>query len=118
MNVAEILSPYDHAPVECDGFTRIAHTKLVEHGIEHTVMFGWVAMGERRVTHLWVELPSGETVDYRARMWLGEEAPHGVFDPTDYPEVEYLGEEMEMEVPSPFLFETLITPVDWTALLG
>ncbi len=47
-------------------------------------------------------------------MWLkGENIPHGVFNPQDFPEVIYTGEPIELEVLSPKLFEILTLEFDW-----
>ena len=63
--VEALLSPYDCAAVECDGFTRIATTLLHENGYEHTVMVGTLSMYDETIPlHFWIELPDGCIVDY------------------------------------------------------
>jgi hypothetical protein len=76
------LDPLDAAPVECDGMCRLISAVLSANDIEHEVIAG--ILSDRNgaapeMTHFWVELPNGYTIDYRARMWMGEEAQHGVF---------------------------------------
>lgn len=66
------------------------------------------------IKHLWIDLPSGERIDYRARMWLiGESNPHGIFQPQDFPDVIYTGKPIELDVLSPVLFEILTLRFDW-----
>ena len=59
--------------------------------------------------HFWIALPNGDYIDYRARMWLGDNAdvPHGIFNPVDYPKVTYSGSSAELEILSPSLFAVL-----------
>lgn len=83
----------DVALVECDGMTRIVSHLLSKNGIEHIVAGGLLvdlkriedpAVGNKEpcgVSHWWIELGYSYVVDFRARMWLGPEAQHGVFVP-------------------------------------
>jgi len=85
------LGPLDAAPVECDGLSRVISALLLINGLEHTVRVGWLVDTQRLGTdpvsspwltecpHFWIELPSGHIVDFRARMWMGPDAQHGVF---------------------------------------
>lgn len=88
------LDPIDsQAKVECDGMTRVISHLLSKNGICHQVKSGLltdtlklysVEVGGDEfvaVTHYWIELDNGEYIDYRARMWMGEYAQHGVFEP-------------------------------------
>lgn len=98
------LDPLDSLPVECDGMTRVITALLTQNGIEHKVMGGHLTdvsplqdknarLGPLTAyVHWWIELPSGHLIDYRARMWMGESAQHGVFikDPTHF---DYLNKE-------------------------
>jgi hypothetical protein len=95
------LDPLDSLPVECDGMTRVIMALLAENGIQHKAMGGYLAnvailkddsVGSEALAgcaHWWIELPTGHLIDYRARMWMGPGAQHGVFikDPTNF---EYL----------------------------
>lgn len=83
--VESLIGPYESLPVECDGMTRIVTYLLKQAGIRHKVMLGRISVegkGEFE-PHYWVELPSGEVVDYRSRMWFGNDRriPQGVFRP-------------------------------------
>ncbi|GAB0079369.1 hypothetical protein [Pseudomonas sp. PS02290] len=83
----------DSANVECDGMTRLVAHLLRRNGIEHVVAVGLLADSKRMndpavsldeecaVTHCWIELGFSYIVDFRARMWMGAEAQHGVFIP-------------------------------------
>ncbi|WP_153785338.1 hypothetical protein [Pseudomonas sp. EMN2] len=84
----------DVARVECDGMTRLVSHLLSSNGIEHFVASGVLVDLQRiddpaascgplcGVTHWWIELGSSYVVDFRARMWLGPDAQHGVFIPS------------------------------------
>lgn len=82
-SLAAWLAPLDQAPVECDGFVRLASILLAREGLEHEVHVGRLSLpGARSISpHFWIALPGGLICDYRARMWLGDQAPHGVFRP-------------------------------------
>jgi hypothetical protein len=105
--VIELLTPYDGAQLECDGFVRVAHTVLSDHHIAHTPKIGRVEWnGKRFAPHFWIELPGGDVVDYRLRMWFGGQAPHGVFNP-EKAGVVYEGRTANIPVLSDFLFTVL-----------
>lgn len=98
------LEPLDSLPLECDGMTRVITALLSENGIDHKVMGGHLTdvasvrdhaspLGSlRSCPHWWIELPSGHLIDYRARMWMGEVAQHGVFI-KDSTHVDYLNKQ-------------------------
>ncbi len=73
----DILQALDAAPVECDGFATLATTALTYAGIEHDVLFGMLATGNGSLPHFCIKVKEA-IFDYRARMWIGERAPHGV----------------------------------------
>ncbi|KQW19864.1 MULTISPECIES: hypothetical protein [Pseudomonas] len=112
----QLLSVYEAAPVECDGFVRLAHTALVNAGIQHRCLFGRVSSSDGATVspvHLWIELEDGSLVDYRARMWLGEvtTVPHGIFNPADFPEWRYEGVQVDVPVASSALVAILTAPM-------
>lgn len=99
-----ILDPLDESPTECDGFVRLAQAVLSKYSISHKVMRGTVTAPYGEIgLHFWIEA-GGFFVDYRARMWLGEQAPHGIFR---YSDCVYEGEEVSMGQTDPFLFMVL-----------
>jgi hypothetical protein len=109
----ELLSEYDSCQLECDGLTRVLHTVLARENIEHTCMVGSLTDTKhaRNVPlHFWIGLPDGKIIDYRARMWLGDDpsVPHGIFYPNEYPEYVYQGSTLELEPLSPSLFNILV----------
>lgn len=121
--IHQLLAPYLQAPVECDGFTRLAHTALVNAGIEHKVLFGKVVSvdGTKELPiHFWIELPDGHVIDYKARMWLGnaDDVPHGIFGSGAFPGWEYCGEAFEMSTLSPLMVLALMMPVPRLHELG
>lgn len=112
----QLLAPYDAAPVECDGFTRLAHTALTNARIPHACMLGRLvsADGQRRTPiHLWIELADGRLIDYRARCWLGEceGVPHGVFDRASYKGWTYTGETIDLPLLHPVLANVLMQSI-------
>ncbi|HBP6379065.1 TPA: hypothetical protein L6A07_28240 [Pseudomonas aeruginosa] len=60
--------------------------------------------------HFWIQLADGRVIDYRARMWLGDDAgvPHGVFKTGEYPGWHYLGTEITLPVFSPTMIQLLL----------
>ena len=69
--IRNLLAPYDSSQTECDGMIRICHTVLTQHGIEHQPMIGILSRKQREIDpHFWINLPSGERIDYRAKLWL------------------------------------------------
>ncbi|WP_414755928.1 hypothetical protein [Anabaena sp. CCY 9910] len=113
--IKQLLDPYDSSQTECDGMTRICHTVLTNHGIDHQSMFGVLTLQNQEIKpHFWIDLSSGERIDYRAKMWLkGDNIPHGIFQPQHFPEVIYTGEPIELDVLPPTLFEILTLRCDW-----
>jgi len=83
--VRELIKPYEGLRLECDGMTRVVTYLLKQNGIPHKVMLGTIAVDGKGdfSPHYWVELPSGEVVDYKSRMWFGNDRmiPQGVFKP-------------------------------------
>lgn len=77
----------EHPNLECDGFSRAVHYNLASCGIEHTIMSGTVEGQLGHISlHYWIEIDD-MVLDYRLRMWLGKEAPHGYFKKTDVQEI-------------------------------
>jgi hypothetical protein len=108
----QLLDPYDSSPTECDGMTRLCHTILCQHNIEHQPMVGTITQQGRTMgPHFWIDLPSGERIDYRLRMWLGSQGiPHGVFNPQDFPAITYTGKPVQVEPLPPVVFKLLSLP--------
>lgn len=112
----QLLVPFIDAPVECDGFTRLAHTALSNAGIEHTCMMGRVVSLDgktRSPIHFWIELEDGRLIDYRARMWLGDckNVPHGVFQPVHFKSWVYQGEVIDLPVLHPVMANILMQAI-------
>jgi hypothetical protein len=108
--IHQLLDRYNSTPTECDGLTRICSTVLNKHNISHQPMAGTLTFEEYTIPiHLWINLPTGFTIDYRARMWLvhDETIPHGIFKPSDYPNVIYEGKPIELEPLSHVVFDVL-----------
>jgi hypothetical protein len=99
--ILENLVEFDKCRLECDGLSRVLSYILAANNIDHKVYVGEIidtTTGNQFAPHFWIDLPDGQHIDYRARMWLGdyEQIPHGIFDPTEYP-VKYTGKLVEFE---------------------
>lgn len=78
--VERVVAKLDSAPVECDGFVRLASTALATLGIEHQVYVGSLEGPAGNIPlHFWI-LWRGQIIDCRAQMWLGSDAPYGIFE--------------------------------------
>lgn len=99
--VEDLTKKYDKLGLECDGMTRVLSYVLMVNNIKHTVYQGSVEYEDDDIPlHFWIELSDGRTVDYRARMWLGDhkDVPHGVFKKSKFPKVKYQGKAIKMNV--------------------
>ncbi len=89
--------------LECDGTVRVLHYELDKNKIPHYVFQGTIreesASGKRiaRTIHYWIGLEDGRLVDFKAQMWLGKNAPNGIFYPKDTAVI-YEGTPIQMEV--------------------
>lgn len=76
------LAPLDQLALECDGLTRVISALLTREGVRHQMHYGALETEKGRIgVHCWIRLSDGAICDFRARMWLGEDAPHGIFFP-------------------------------------
>jgi hypothetical protein len=83
--------------LECDGATRVLHYVFDKEKIKHVVKKGIVTFdGEEIPLHFWIELPDGNIVDYKSRMWLGNQAQEGVFKPNS--KTKYIGEPIDLKM--------------------
>lgn len=77
----------DSLPLDCENLIRVIATLLDRDGVPYKAHQGamWVKGIGHVEPHCWLVLDGGRTVDFRARLWLGEEerVPHGIFVPTD-----------------------------------
>lgn len=95
--------------LECDGTVKVLSYLLTENHIPHAVMIGEVEVKGTDTgipLHYWIELQDGFTVDYKAQMWLDENAPNGIFKHSSYPDYIYKGQKINMNV-SKFIFDIL-----------
>jgi len=106
--IKELIEPYDKCHLECDGLTRVLHKVLHDNGVRHDVYIGSVEFKKDKdiPLHYWIELPSGKIIDYRARMWLGNQAPHGIFRINEN-KIRYEGKKINMPLLSDFIFSML-----------
>lgn len=80
------LRPLDAVPLECDGVSRAIAALLTRDSIPYAMHMGSMAVDDvgKIGMHFWIDLGDGWICDWRARMWLGQDArvPHGVFQPS------------------------------------
>jgi hypothetical protein len=113
--IKQLLDPFDSTATECDGMTNLCHTILLQNNIDHQPMKGLLIYQEAVVSHVWIDLSCDHSValcnriDYRARMWLGnsEEIPHGIFNPSLFPDVNYQGNPFYLKPLHPVIFDVL-----------
>lgn len=89
-----LTSHVDAKELDCSGATRLVHLALFRAKVPHTVFVGELCNQGGEVLappHFWVET-MGQIIDYRAQMWVGPDAPHGVFSPKDHPDYVYTGQ--------------------------
>jgi hypothetical protein len=94
-----LTSFVDALPVECDGSTRLIHLRLRIEGIDHTCYRGNIQNTFKVLTppHFWVRV-GDLIIDYKARMWIGENGPHGVFDAEDRKGFLYAGYPTDLDL--------------------
>jgi hypothetical protein len=102
-DLQEILGQFDTCALECDGMTFVLSALLESLGQPHQRMIGSVrsSIDDAVVSpHCWILLSDGMVVDYRLRMWLGQDAaiPHGVFA-ADQSAVVYTGQKSHARMP-------------------
>lgn len=90
------FAEYDKLPLECDGHTKVLSYLLTQLKIKHYVHTGDLTGPNGSIWHQWIELFDGQYIDYRARMWQGETAPHGVFDTATIKTVQYTSKTKEI----------------------
>ena len=77
----ELFSEVETLQLECDGLTKVISYMLTKKDVPHFVHTGYLSGPQGSIIHFWIELFDGRYIDYRAKLWQGEKAPHGVFDP-------------------------------------
>lgn len=109
--IKTMLEFYDRPHLECDGATRVFAWLLKKANIPYVIKSGRMEFDKKIVVpHYWIELEeSGYIVDFKSRMWLGDDeaVPHGVFRDTDYPRALYVGHESFDFLVSKTIFEML-----------
>lgn len=111
--IESVLLHLEDCAVECDGMTYAISYLLHDAGIAHQRMVGAAISqrnGETVFPHCWITLAPGVVVDYRLRMWLGDDdrVPHGVFD-SQTSGILYRGDANQQPLPS---FEVLMLLTD------
>lgn len=105
------LVELDSIPLECADLTRVIATVLNRDRVPFTAQRGsmWVKGIGHVDPHNWIELETGQIIDFRVRMWLGNDVlvPHGVFLPETHQVYSSLGK-----------FYAVMHPVEFYALTG
>jgi hypothetical protein len=100
--IKAITDRFDTCHLECDGMTRVLQFYLTKEQVPHKVYIGQIVdkrTNEGFSPHYWIKT-GNLFIDYRAKMWLGEEEhiPHGVFHIKNYPEIAYYGYRIELNL--------------------
>ncbi|MGD1524016.1 hypothetical protein [Vibrio owensii] len=100
------------APVECDGFASLVATLLNRKGQDFKAFSGVVRSrsGKSFSPHIWIEW-NGKIIDFKAKMWLDELAPHGIMD-KDLVQDLYDGSQFTIRTLSPTMEAILKLPFD------
>lgn len=89
------LLPLADINAECFELSWVLHEELTRTGYLVTGHSGYVkaAAGDVVAPHFWLSV-DGYIVDFRLRMWLGDEdfVPHGIFKASDAAGFDYCGE--------------------------
>lgn len=98
------LQPLEDSDLECDGITYAISSVLKQACIPHKRMVGhvfWYPGQEVIDPHCWIELEDGLVIDFRLRMWVGDDdaVPNGVFKILEH-ELHYVGQEQTTLLPS------------------
>ena len=84
----DLVVDYKCKGLECDGTSRVINHIASSYDVDLTAKCGSICKKKGRKIvdgfdpHFWLEIIiDGDTyiIDYRARMWMGENAPHGIF---------------------------------------
>lgn len=116
--IEQWLSGLDALPLECDGMTRTISTLLERDGIPHTAYCGRLRDSSnpaKAVIHWWIELDDGHILDFRARMWMGNDAPHGAFIPDPASRYEYVKVDQLYGITLPLSVLSVMTGTDLSA---
>jgi len=108
-NIERLILKYTKLPLECDGLTKVISYILTKHNIKHIVCIGNLIIDNKSILHYWIELPNKDIIDYRARMWFGNNntIPNGIFNPTKYKNAKYVAnKKLNLKV-SEFIFKIL-----------
>tara|TARA_B100000963_G_scaffold8974_3_gene7090 strand:- start:3050 stop:4339 length:1290 start_codon:yes stop_codon:yes gene_type:complete len=112
--------------LECDGTSRIIDYVASLNGIQTQPKMGAIIKknGSDIVDgfepHFWNEIYiDGEKyiIDYRAQMWLGDSAPHGLFKESDLKNWEYIGDNVNFDRKISSIFYTT-RGNDWDELIN
>lgn len=108
-NMQAWLDHFDKLDLECDGMTRVLSTTLAHQGVDHEVIYGRISNTEGvGVVHYWIQFLDQVILDLRARMWLGNQAPHGLFLP-EQTSIRYnaIGVSEDFTLPS-FVYQVMV----------
>ncbi|WP_322489413.1 hypothetical protein [Chloroflexus sp.] len=116
-----LLDRYANAPTECDGHTQIVGHFLTIAGVPFRAWSGVLHRGQQAVDpHLWITVGEGQpgnpgciVIDYRRRMWIGDDVAEGVLLPNDLGDTSYSrATEIALGRLDPALLFALTTSID------
>lgn len=101
----------DDCQLECDGMTYAISYVLSQAGIAHERMIGYAQRkdnGHVVHPHCWIALDADNVIDFRLRMWLGDEdqIPHGVFKLSEQ-NIHYVGQLQDRPLPDKAVIDLL-----------
>ena len=111
IDLIEFYAGYER--LECDGLTHVLHTILCEQGIEHTTYIGKVyypLKEQEAPIQFWLDLSPELRVDYRLQRWFGsgDDIPHGIFNPSCFPSIQYDGGAVELPIMPKSLIKVML----------
>lgn len=98
--------------------TRLVSTLLEREGIAHSAFCGTLVDSlspGKQIHHWWIELEDGHLLDLRARMWMGDAAPHGAFKPSPADRFRYQNRDLLGAITLPLSLLSVVAGVDLIA---
>lgn len=98
--------------------TRLLSTLLEREEIAHSAFCGTLVdslFPGKQIYHWWIELEDGHLLDFRARLWMGDAAPHGAFKPSPADRFQYQDRSLLGSITLPLSLLSVVAGADLTA---